>query len=69
MAMALVDVFGASLVAPAPFGRSCAMCACEARAEELAEWLISEGAAGRGRPWRPLGGSLVMVCDGNPDAP
>lgn len=43
MAMALVDVFGASLVSMAPGGRSCAMCACEARAEELAEWLISEG--------------------------
>lgn len=41
--MALVDVFEASLVMQAPGGRSAAMCACEARAEALAEWLISEG--------------------------
>eukprot|EP00438_Fugacium_kawagutii_P021398 Skav232445 [mRNA] locus=scaffold189:362379:368147:- [translate_table: standard] len=43
LAMALVDVFEASLVICAPGGRSVAMCACEARQEALAEWLISEG--------------------------
>jgi len=43
MAMALVDVFGASLVARAPGGRTPAMLACEAPNETLAEWLIVEG--------------------------
>eukprot|EP00747_Dinoflagellata_sp_TGD_P085865 gnl/TRDRNA2_/TRDRNA2_163044_c0_seq1.p1 gnl/TRDRNA2_/TRDRNA2_163044_c0~~gnl/TRDRNA2_/TRDRNA2_163044_c0_seq1.p1 ORF type:complete len:720 (+),score=166.21 gnl/TRDRNA2_/TRDRNA2_163044_c0_seq1:52-2211(+) len=42
-AMALVDVYDASLVQPAPGGRSSAMCACEAGEEALAEWLVQEG--------------------------
>ena len=41
--MILVDVFSASLVQRAPYGRTAAMCACEAQEELLAEWLISEG--------------------------
>lgn len=43
LAMALVDVFGASLLQLAPGGRSAPMCACEAGSEALVEWLITEG--------------------------
>jgi len=43
LAKVLVDVFDASLVQPAPGGRSAAMCACEANEGALAQWLISEG--------------------------
>lgn len=43
MVKALVDIFKASLVVQAPGGRTAAMLACSARAEGLAEWLISEG--------------------------
>mmetsp|Transcript_44777 Transcript_44777/g.114026 ORF Transcript_44777/g.114026 Transcript_44777/m.114026 type:complete len:705 (-) Transcript_44777:28-2142(-) len=43
LAMALVDVFHASLVQLAPGGLSVAMCACKARDEVLAQWLIVEG--------------------------
>lgn len=43
MAQVLVDVHDASLVLKAPAGRSAAMCACEAKEEDLAEWLVAEG--------------------------
>eukprot|EP00811_Abedinium_folium_P015458 NODE_24416_length_626_cov_1.254509.p1 GENE.NODE_24416_length_626_cov_1.254509~~NODE_24416_length_626_cov_1.254509.p1 ORF type:complete len:200 (-),score=66.11 NODE_24416_length_626_cov_1.254509:27-566(-) len=46
LAMVLVDVFDASLVLPAPGGRSPAMLACEAGHEHLSEWLIGEGVPG-----------------------
>lgn len=43
ISMALVEVFGVSLVHTAPGGRTAAMCACESGDEALAEWLICEG--------------------------